>query len=307
MMDRKTADKCLEIIRNSPSVQTVDLTGGAPELNTEFRHLVIEARKMGKVVIDRCNLTVLLEPGQEDLVKFLVDNQVRVVASLPCYTADNVDKQRGPNVFSRSIRGLQMLNDAGYGKPENPHLPLDLIYNPGGPFLPPAQSPLEADYKKELESEYGIVFSNLFTITNMPINRYVDALVRDKKLEHYMHLIINAFNPHAVEGLMCRTHVSVRWDGRLYDCDFNQQIELDIGDEALSVFDIKSCDEFLTKRIATGVHCFGCTAGAGSSCQGALVTEDAKEKKVEEKKAEEVASGGVRARKHIPIQVENTL
>lgn len=284
-MTLETAAKCMSIMDNSPSIDIVDLTGGAPELNPSFRFLVEEARKRGKEVIDRCNLTVLLEPGQEDLPEFLASNRVRVVASLPCYSETNVDKQRGKGVFGRSILALQLLNAKGYGM-EDSNLRLDLVYNPSGGTLPPSQSSLEIDYKQRLFADFGIKFNSLLTITNMPIKRFADYLLQKGELDSYMELLVNNFNPNAADGLMCRDTLSVGWDGKIYDCDFNQQLQLSLGEkltslaggeeqssdslkEFMTVFDIESSSELISDRIVTDSHCFGCTAGAGSSCQGA--------------------------------------
>ena len=284
-MTLEIAAKCMSIMDNSPSIDVVDLTGGAPELNPSFRFLVEEARKRGKEVIDRCNLTVLLEPGQEDLPEFLASNGVRVVASLPCYSESNVDKQRGKGVFGRSILALQLLNAKGYGI-EGSNLRLDLVYNPSGGSLPPSQASLEIDYKKRLFDDFGIKFNSLLTITNMPIKRFADYLLQKGELDSYMELLVNNFNPNAADGLMCRDTLSVGWDGKIYDCDFNQQLQLSLGEkltslavgeeqssegpkEFMTVFDIESSSELISDRIVTDSHCFGCTAGAGSSCQGA--------------------------------------
>ena len=271
MMSRAVADKCLDLARRSPSVNLIDVTGGAPELNREFRYLVREAHKLGLEVIDRCNLTVLLEPTQRDLAAFLAEHEVHVIASLPCYLEGNVDGQRGDQVFQRSILGLRLLNSVGYGR--DPKLKLDLVYNPTGPHLPPPASKLEGDYKRVLEADYGVVFNRLVCITNMPINRYYDHLKGEAKLDAYMQILVSAFNPAAVEGLMCRNYLSVKWDGSIYDCDFNQQVELfrdPPGTEGrsrtpLTVFEIDRTDDLLPVPIATGKHCFGCTAGQGSS------------------------------------------
>eukprot|EP00658_Telonema_sp_P-2_P006106 TRINITY_DN12323_c0_g2_i1.p1 TRINITY_DN12323_c0_g2~~TRINITY_DN12323_c0_g2_i1.p1 ORF type:complete len:347 (-),score=90.32 TRINITY_DN12323_c0_g2_i1:177-1217(-) len=266
MMSKEVTDKCLDVIRNSPSIRVVDLTGGAPELNREFRHWVTSCREMGLQVIDRCNLTVLLEPNQDGLVSFLASHQVKIIASLPCYLEDNVDSQRGSSVFTRSIRALKMLNAAGYGCGEG--LELDLVYNPTGVHLPPGQAGLEAAYKKQLKTEYGIVFDALHCITNMPINRFHEFLKAEDKLEEYMEILVNAFNPQTCAGLMCRDYVSVKWDGDVFDCDFNQQVELPpkvSGGKNLSVFDIECTDDLLRVPIATSQHCYGCTAGAGSA------------------------------------------
>lgn len=266
MMSREVVDECLRIIAASPSVKTVDITGGAPELNENFRYLVEGCKALGKEVIDRCNLTVLQEPGQEDLAQFLAKHKVRVIASLPCYSLKNVDQQRGKGVFDRSIQGLIDLNEIGYGS--DPELGLDLVYNPLGGFLPPEQTALEAKYKEELEEHFGIVFNNLFCFTNMPIKRFADFLYRRGELEEYMSLLVRNFNPETVENVMCRNYLSVSWDGTIYDCDFNQQLAMDISHnkkDGVSVFDIKNTDELLKSKIALDSHCYGCTAGAGSS------------------------------------------
>jgi len=265
MMDEATVDRCLEVIANSPSIQTVDITGGAPELNANFRRLVEGARALGKETIDRCNLTVLSEPGQEDLADFLASNQVRVVASLPCYSAKNVNTQRGSGVFERSISGLQELNEKGYGREA---LGLDLVYNPIGAFLPPDQASLEEKYKQELMELFGIQFNNLFTVTNMPIKRFADFLHRRGELEEYMSLLVRNFNSSTLPGMMCTNHINVSWDGTMYDCDFNQQLDMPAereGNAQLTVFDIASTTELEQMAIKHDSHCFGCTAGAGSS------------------------------------------
>ncbi len=273
VMTAATVDRIFALIERTPSVRTVDITGGAPELNPEFRRLVREARGRGLHVMDRCNLTVLFEPGQEDTAQFLADHEVEIVASLPCYTADNVDRQRGKGVFDRSMEALRLLNRFGYGNPGS-GLRLDLVYNPGGPALPPAQDSLEARYKAELAQHFGIVFDRLFTITNMPISRFAHALERDGRYAEYMALLVNHFNPATVAGLMCRALVSVGWDGRLYDCDFNQMLDLPVPPAAAganpTVFTVDSFADWTSVPVAVGAHCFGCTAGAGSSCGGAL-------------------------------------
>ncbi|KAL4443396.1 hypothetical protein ABPG75_011133 [Micractinium tetrahymenae] len=273
MMSREVAERCIRLLERScvasgGSVHTLDLTGGAPELTPQFRYLVQEARRLGVEVIDRCNLTVLLEPGQEDLAQFLADNRVRVVASLPCYSPENVNKQRGGGVFERSIKGLQMLNALGYGQPGS-GLQLDLVYNPGGVFLAPPQSKLEPAYKQELADSFGIAFNLLLCLNNMPIKRWADHLVKEGRLEEYMQLLVDSFNPAAAEGLMCRDTLSVGWDGSLYDCDFNQQLGLGLPHSSRrTVFDLESLEDLTGGAIAVDSHCFGCTAGAGSGCQG---------------------------------------
>lgn len=269
MMSREVAERVLRILAQSPSVQTVDITGGAPELNPNFRLLVTESRRLRRHAIDRCNLTVLFEPGMEDLAAFLAENDVEIVASLPCYTAANVDKQRGRGVFEKSIEALWDLNRLGYGLP-NSRLALNLVYNPLGASLPPPQERLEADYKRELRSQYGIEFHRLFTLTNMPIQRFAAQLAQSGKYAEYMGLLVNHFNPGTVSALMCRSLVSVGWDGQLYDCDFNQMLDIGLGAGPQTVWDITSLSHLSGRRISTASHCFGCTAGAGSSCGGAL-------------------------------------
>jgi len=269
MLSDQVAERIVQLVRASPGVSTVDLTGGAPEINNCFRYLVEECRGMGLEVIDRCNLTVLQEPDQDDLDRFLANHGVHVVASLPCYSASNVDQQRGYGVFERSIDGIRKLNEMGYGK-EGTGLVLDLVYNPVGAFLPPSQSALESAYKQELLDAYGIVFNNLITITNMPIKRFADYLHQKGEMQSYMQLLLDNFNVKAVHGVMCKDLVSVGWDGQIYDCDFNQQLGMGMQGRK-TVFDIDSLDELTGQRIRTGNHCFGCTAGQGSSCSGATL------------------------------------
>lgn len=272
-MDRPLVDRCLELLSGSlDTVHTLDITGGAPEMSPQFRYVVEHASKMGIDIIDRCNLTVLLEPDQADLVQFLASHRVRVAASLPCYSAKNVNEQRGGGVFERSIEGLKMLNAAGYGV-EGSGLELDLVYNPNGEFLAPPQEQLEEAYRSELKEAYGIVFSRLFALNNMPIKRYVDYLQRRNSLAEYMQLLVDNFNPLAAEGVMCRNTVSVRWDGAMHDCDFNQQLAMGLGGPSApkTVWDIESLAELTGRPIALDNHCFGCTAGSGSGCQGASV------------------------------------
>ena len=258
------------MLRLSPNITTVDITGGAPELNPNFRRLVTRSRKLGRHVIDRCNLTVLFEPGMEGLADLLAENQVEIIASLPCYTAENVDAQRGRGVFDKSIRALHVLNELGFGLADSA-LKLSLVYNPLGATLPPDQSRLEADYKRQLREHFGIEFHRLFTLTNMPIKRFADFLHRSGKHEDYMALLIEHFNPATVPGLMCRSLVSVGWDGALYDCDFNQMLEIGMGGHRPTVWDFETFSHLVGRHIATSSHCFGCTAGAGSSCGGALL------------------------------------
>jgi radical SAM/Cys-rich protein len=269
-MTEATARRVVELLGNS-NVEFLDLTGGAPELNPNFRWLVERGRALGVRVMDRCNLTVLFEPGQEDTPEFLRDNRVELVCSLPCYTAENVDRQRGSGVFDRSIEGLLRLNRLGFGKPSS-GLILDLVYNPLGASLPPRQSELEAEFREELRSLFGIEFNRLLTITNMPIKRFADQLRRCGQLDEYESLLIDSFNLEAAAQIMCRTLVSVGWDGALYDCDFNQMLEIPLVDDTRpqTIWDIDKLDTLTNRRVATEKHCFGCTAGAGSSCTGAL-------------------------------------
>ncbi len=269
MMDRETADRILTVLRSSPAVTTLDLTGGAPELNRQFRHLVKGARTLGLEVIDRCNLTVLLVPGQEDTAEFLAEHAVKIVASLPCYTEKPVNQQRGRNVFERSIEAIRMLGRLGYGRPGS-QLGLDLVFNPPGATLSPPQPELEATYRFELRERFGIEFHHLLAITNMPIRRFAHTLEREGNMEAYLSLLVNHFNPETVPELMCRSLVSVGYDGRLHDCDFNQMLDLPIGGRARSIWDVADLTELEGDSIATSTHCFGCTAGAGSSCGGAL-------------------------------------
>jgi radical SAM/Cys-rich protein len=274
IMTRETAERVVALLARSPAVEAVDLTGGAPELNPHFPRLVTAARSLGKRVIVRCNLTVLFVEGMEALPQLYRDNEVELVCSLPCYTAENVDAQRGRGVFDRSIEGLRLLNRKGYGC-ASPRLPLDLVYNPGGAFLAPAQDELEAKYRDELRRLFGIEFRRLLTITNMPIKRFADQLHRWGKYDEYMGLLVNHFNPHIATEVMCRDLLSVGWEGTLYDCDFNQMLELPISTEeepspAATIWNIERIDGLIGRQVVTGSHCLGCTAGAGSSCGGAL-------------------------------------
>lgn len=272
IMAEETADRVISLLAATPSIERIDFTGGAPELNPVFRSMVTRSRSLGRRVTDRCNLTILLVKGQEDLAAFFRDNSVEIIASLPCYSRENVDKQRGKGVFAKSITALRMLNSLGYGLAGS-GLRLDLVYNPAGAFLPSSQEGLEKQYRKELQEKFGIEFNHLYTMTNMPIRRWKEYLERAGQMERYRELLISAFNPQTVDSLMCRTLVSVGWDGRLYDCDFNQMLEIPIGGRHKSLWDIESFEEFNHGCIATGAHCFGCTAGAGSSCGGALASK----------------------------------
>jgi radical SAM/Cys-rich protein len=270
VMSRETMEACLAVLVRE-RIATLDVTGGAPEMNPHFRWFVRAARQAGCYVIDRCNLTILLAPGFTDLPEFLAEHQVEIVASLPCYLPKNTDAQRGEGVYDKSIAALRRLNDVGYGRPGSGLL-LTLVYNPVGPALPPPQAALEADYRRELAARHGVTFNRLFTITNMPISRFLDDLVRSGKYEAYLEKLVAAYNPQAAAGLMCRTTLSVGWDGALYDCDFNQMLGLGLTAGApghIRDFDAVALEG---RRIVTGQHCYGCTAGSGSGCQGAIVS-----------------------------------
>ena len=304
IMTRETLGACLRVIA-STGIETVDLTGGAPEMNPHFEWFVTEVRRLGRQVIDRCNLTILTAPGFTHLPEFLANQGVEIVASLPCYLEANCDRQRGEGVFAKSIEALQILNRLGYGLPDmsgsvgfSPRvlpdktpvwakahttgtfseltlprsgLMLSLVYNPVGPSLPPAQAQLEAAYRDQLRTRFGIEFNRLYTITNMPISRFLDELLHTGRYEEYMQKLLAAFNPQAVEAVMCRTTLSVDWQGNLYDCDFNQMLALPVVPSVprtIYEFDLAALEN---RPIITGRHCYGCTAGAGSSCQGELV------------------------------------
>ncbi|MBW2272746.1 MAG: arsenosugar biosynthesis radical SAM protein ArsS [Deltaproteobacteria bacterium] len=268
-MDRRGAERILALLSASPGIELLDLTGGAPELNPHFRFLVEGARALGRRVMNRCNLTVFFEPGQEDTPEFLARKGVEIVASLPCYTADNVEKQRGRGVFGLSIEALRRLNALGYAAPGT-GLELHLVYNPVGAFLPPDQAALEADYRDRLRADFGIVFDRLFTLANMPIKRFAHDLRRDGEYEAYMSLLVDHFNPQTLPALMCRELVSVGYDGRLFDCDFNQQLEIPLAGRPRTIWDVDDLTGFEGEPVETASHCFGCTAGAGSSCAGSL-------------------------------------
>lgn len=270
MMDRETLDLILPVIKFH-HIKTLDLTGGAPELHDDFRYLVSAAHAAGIHVIDRCNLTVLFEPEQESLSEFLAAHQVEIVASLPCYSLENVDKQRGTGVFDKSILALQKLNDLGYGK-EKSNLTLNLVYNPQGASLPPNQNSLSEDYKRELRDHFDIEFNHLYTMTNMPIKRFGSTLVSKGKFQDYMQLLKNNYQQDNLKDVMCRSQINVDWQGYLYDCDFNQQLSLPLGGvkgrHLSDLLSIKS--EVNNQQISVADHCYGCTAGQGSSCGGAL-------------------------------------
>jgi radical SAM/Cys-rich protein len=269
-MSAETVAAVLDFVAASPSVSCLDLTGGAPELNPHFRSLVVAARARGLRVIDRCNLTILEEPGQEDLADFLAAHRVEIVASLPCYLEENVDRQRGAGVFGTSLRALRRLNRLGYGRAEG-NLSLNLVYNPQGPSLPPPQAKLEADYKRHLADNYGVVFNQLFSLANMPIQRFGSMLISKGQFNAYLQTLRGAHQEGNLEGVMCRSLLSVDWQGWLYDCDFNQQLGLAIanGDRRLHISEATAA--VLDQRaIRVAEHCYGCTAGQGSSCGGAL-------------------------------------
>ena len=268
-MDAKTLDLVIDELRHH-DIQTLDLTGGAPELNPHFRYLIERTRAKGVHVIDRCNLTILLEPGQADTAEFLANNQVEVVASLPCYLEENVDAQRGKNVHQGSILGLKKLNALGYGQPGS-GLALNLVYNPIGPSLPPSQEQLQADYERELKARYGVVFNQLFTIANMPIARFGSTLVSTGGLSEYMNLLRSAHQDQNLDHVMCLDLISVDYLGYLYDCDFNQMLGMNIRERGkrLHLRDLPLIKSPY-QPIAVAEHCYGCTAGRGSSCGGAL-------------------------------------
>ena len=268
MMKKETIDRLLTLLAKAPAIKTVDITGGAPELHEHFRYFVSKLQNLGKTVIDRCNLTILLEPNQSDTAQFLAANKVQVVASLPCYTKENVEQQRGIGVFAKSIEGLKILNQLGYGKAGS-ELILNLVYNPIGAHLPPSQDELEKTYKARLQEDFSIQFNQLFTLTNLPIARFKHQLEREKKLDDYMQLLSNNFNPQAANGVMCTNLISVSWQGYIFDCDFNQMLELPYNGHPTSLWDIEQFSDIQT-NIVFRDHCYGCTAGKGSSCQGAL-------------------------------------
>jgi radical SAM/Cys-rich protein len=269
IMSRETLAECLTVVART-DIPVVDITGGAPELNPHFRWFVEELRRLGRHVIDRCNLTVLLTPGQEYLPEFLAAHTVEIIASLPCYLEKNVDAQRGEGVFERSLTALRRLNALGYGRPASGRI-LNLVYNPLGPSLPPPQQQLEADYHRELASRYDVYFNRLYTITNMPISRFLDDLLTSGRYDAYLEKLVATFNPAAAAGVMCRTTLSVDWEGRLYDCDFNQMLELGMRPDLPQHIRDFDAARLAARRIVTGRHCYGCTAGAGSSCQGSVV------------------------------------
>ncbi|NUO80977.1 arsenosugar biosynthesis radical SAM protein ArsS [candidate division KSB1 bacterium] len=271
IMTRDTMNRIIVWLSRT-DILSVDITGGAPEMNPHFRHLVESIKKLDprRRISDRCNLTILLEPGQDDLAEFFAHHQVEIIASLPCYSQTNVDAQRGEGVFEKSIYALQSLNALGYGRDEN--LLLHLVYNPGGASLPGPQASLEAAYKRELERDYGIVFNRLYTLVNVPLARFANRLRQAGRLATYQELLLNAFNPNTVANLMCRTMLNVDWRGKVYDCDFNQMLDLPWrAEQQFYLWDIDP-EQVKEWPVVTGDHCFACTAGAGSSCGGALVS-----------------------------------
>ena len=269
-MTKDTIDQIIDVLDRTPQISTVDITGGAPEMNPYFEYLVQQCRDRGRNVIDRCNLTVFYVKGKSHLPEFLAQHQVEIIASLPCYQETNVDQQRGKGVFDRSISALQALNRLGYGK-NGTDLKLHLVYNPLGASLPPPQRELEQDYKEELMARYGIQFNKLLTITNMPISRFLEDLRESGQIDAYFTLLMKSFNQATVEDLMCRSLISVGWDGRLSDCDFNQMLDLPLQNDSPQWIKDFNLPTLENRPIITGPHCFGCTAGAGSSCGGTLV------------------------------------
>jgi radical SAM/Cys-rich protein len=268
-MSRETAEQCIQALAKT-DIPAVDITGGAPELNPHFRWLVEQVRGLGRHVMDRCNLTILLLPAQADLPEFLASHRVEIIASLPSYNAVQTDAQRGDGIFDKSIAALRLLNRLGYGRPDS-GLALNLVYNPVGAFLPPTQSAIEAQFRKELRRRHGVEFTHLYTITNMPISRFLEFLVNSGNYDEYMARLANAFNPAAAAGVMCRYTLSVGWDGRLYDCDFNQMLDLPVDHGAPSHIRDFDTTRLHQRHIVTRNHCYGCTAGSGSSCGGSVM------------------------------------
>lgn len=268
-MDRETLEQCLAMIREIPTIQVVDITGGAPEMNPHFRWFVEECTKMGKRVIDRCNLTIIMaNPKYRDLPEFLAKNKVHVVSSLPYFSKKRTDGQRGDGVFEDSIKALQLLNEIGYGV-EGSGLKLDLVFNPSGAYLPGKQEELEAEFKRQLGRKFDIFFNELYAITNLPVARFLDYLVETGNYEEYMQKLVDAYNPTTVDGLMCRNTISVSWEGFLYDCDFNQMLDLKVAAKGRHITDF-DVTELRNRDIVLNQHCYGCTAGAGSSCGGTV-------------------------------------
>jgi radical SAM/Cys-rich protein len=266
-MSREIFKKCLEVLKKHKSILTVDITGGSPEMNANLEWFIKEAARLNRRLIVRSNLVILLEKEYQKFIDIYADNNVEIVGSLPDYKEEKTDHQRGGGFFSKSMKVLKMLNDKGYGK-EGSGLILDLAYNPIGAYLPGSQTGLEHEYKTRLKKEFGVGFNNLFCITNMPVGRYLEALLKTKNYDDYMEELANAYNPGAVPNVMCRTTISVGWDGKLYDCDFNQMLDLTIPEiDRIDKFDLEKLSK---RKIIIHNHCYGCTAGSGSSCQGAL-------------------------------------
>jgi radical SAM/Cys-rich protein len=267
VMTKQTMELCLRALA-ATNIQKVDITGGAPEMNPNFRWLVEEVKQLGRHVMDRCNLTVLFVKGKEDLPQFFAKHEVEVICSLPYFQERETDRQRGNGVFARSIEALRKLNDVGYGMSDS-NLVLNLVHNPVGAFLPASQKAIEQEFKRNLKHKYDIEFNNLFCITNMPISRFLEFLLNTGNYERYMERLVQAFNPAAISGLMCRNTISIGWDGQLYDCDFNQMLDLGTHQAAPKYISEFDSELLAHRRIVTGRHCFGCTAGGGSSCGGA--------------------------------------
>ena len=269
-MSRELLERCLEIIASIPSIHTVDITGGAPEMNANFRWFVTECTKLGKKVMDRCNLTIIMANKKyHDLPDFFQEHQVHVVSSLPYFSKSRTDSQRGDGVFEDSIAALKKLNEVGYGM-EGSGLLLDLVYNPSGAFLPAGQATLEAEFKRQLKRKYDISFNQLYAITNLPVSRFLDYLIESDNYRSYMQALIEAFNPHTVDGLMCRNTLSISWDGFIYDCDFNQMLDLKVATKNSQHINDFDLEVLKTRSIVLNQHCYGCTAGAGSSCGGEI-------------------------------------
>ncbi len=269
IMSRETAELCVDALAQT-DIPTVDITGGAPELNPHFRWLVKQARRLGRHVMDRCNLSVLLLPSQANLAEFLANHRVEIIASLPSSRASQTDAQRGEGIFEKSMEALRLLNRLRYGRPDS-GLVLNLVYNPVGAFLPPKQEAIEAQFKKELRTKHGIEFNRLYTITNMPVSRFLEFLIESGNYDQYMTRLANAFNPAAAAGVMCRSMISIGWDGTLYDCDFNQMLDLSVCHGVPAHIRDFDPTQLHHRQIVTHNHCYGCTAGSGSSCGGSVM------------------------------------
>lgn len=267
-MTKETIDRIIGLLKLSKNIKTVDITGGAPELNKNFPYLIEELHKLNINIIDRCNLSVLFEKGQENTISLITNYKVNIIASLPCYLEENVNSQRGNDIYRKSILALKLLNKAGYGQ-EGSGLTLNLVYNPLGAYLPGEQKALEADYKRVLKAEQGIIFNNLLTITNMPINRFANTLIKNNEYKNYYDLLFDSFNSKAAEKVMCKNQLSISWNGEIFDCDFNQALDIPLKSGRKTIFDINNFND-VSKEISFENHCYGCTAGNGSSCQGKL-------------------------------------